>query len=94
MRLVAKHATIGYILPSDRPGCRNCRFLTDATPENGINLVPRPYCAKHGVEVTAGAICNTYQVNTSPTQGMAAMTRQLDLLRQVADPIPNMEIAQ
>lgn len=83
MRLVARHAEIGYLSPKDRPGCRNCNYLTDATPENGIGLPPRPYCSRHSVEVTSGAICNNWKAIPSPTRGTRDQVNQLDLLELV-----------
>lgn len=62
MRLIAKHAQVGYLSPNDRPGCRNCKHLGDAQPENGLDLPARPYCDKHSIEVTAGAICRSHEL--------------------------------
>ncbi len=80
MRLVARHAEIGYLSPKDRTGCRNCRYLTDAQPENGIGLPPRPYCSRYSVEVTSGGICTSFHSIPSPTRGTPHQVNQLDLL--------------
>ncbi|HHB9415480.1 TPA: hypothetical protein ACOEN8_000419 [Stenotrophomonas maltophilia] len=57
MRLVAKHRQVGYQVPSQRDGCRNCVRLTVLGEENGLGIAMRQGCAKHGIEVTSGGIC-------------------------------------
>ncbi|HIE4122978.1 TPA: hypothetical protein ACXOG4_000053 [Stenotrophomonas maltophilia] len=57
MRLVSKHREIGYMVPSQRDGCRNCVRLTVLGEENGLGIAMRQGCSKHGVEVTSGGIC-------------------------------------
>lgn len=91
MRLTTMHSRVGYLSPKDQPGCRNCTHLTDATPENGIDLPPRPYCSKHSIEVTSGAICRDHKLQPSPSRGifdLSFQARQLDLLRQVERDLP------
>ena len=53
MRLVAKHAQVGYQTPGQRPGCRNCRYTPAACNRPGSTL----YCSHHRIEVTSGGIC-------------------------------------
>lgn len=68
MRLVAKHAQVGYLTPGQRPGCRNCRFSETYRPESGVCYSsPRMQCTKHDLEVSSGGICNSH---ASPTQGV------------------------
>lgn len=56
MRLVAKHAQVGYQTPGDRPGCRNCAHFEQVRHDSPI-IAPRQACLKHGFEVTSGGIC-------------------------------------
>ena len=51
MRLVAKHAQVGYVLPGQRPGCRNCA--------NRSAYV----CAKHDLEIMPGGICPDHEAS-------------------------------
>lgn len=58
MRLVARHAEVGYLVPGNRPGCRNCCFMS--TEEDGLGYQVRQACDKHGFEVTSGGICDSH----------------------------------
>ncbi|WP_137896886.1 hypothetical protein [Ramlibacter sp. 2FC] len=86
MRLVAKHAQVGYLTPGQRPGCRNCRFVETYRPESGVCYSsPRLTCTKHDIEVTSGGICNSH---ASPTQGVnyRSLLNARDMLeRQLAE---------
>lgn len=67
MRLVAKHAQAGYLTPGQRPGCRNCQWSETYRPESGVCYSsPRLQCTKHDVEVSSGAICDSF---ASPSRG-------------------------
>ncbi|MBH1740244.1 hypothetical protein [Stenotrophomonas maltophilia] len=61
MRLVAKHRQVGYQVPSQRDGCRNCVRLTVLGEENGLGIAMRQGCAKHGIEITSGGICPDFR---------------------------------
>lgn len=50
MRLVQKHNHVGYLMPGERPGCRNCMHCDF---RKGVAY----RCEEHGLEVTAGGIC-------------------------------------
>lgn len=54
MRLVAKHAQVGYQTPGQRPGCRNCMHIRDTCVPY---VAPSWVCDLHGLEVTSGGIC-------------------------------------
>lgn len=56
MRLVKKHAEVGYQTPGQRPGCRNCRYTPAACNKRTDAL----YCSHHGIEVTSGGICPAF----------------------------------
>ena len=58
MRLIAKHSEVGYVVPQQRPSCRNCSFMTGE--ENGLNQVTYWSCRKHGFEVRTGGICKDH----------------------------------
>ena len=67
MRLVAKHAEVGYQTPGERPGCRNCVHAETYRPESGVCYnAPRLTCAKHGLEITSGGICNDHRAQVVP----------------------------
>lgn len=73
MRLITKHALVGYVTPQGRPCCRNCTFMTGE--ENGLNQVVYWSCRKHGFEVRTGGICRDHPraaagaVAASPARG-------------------------
>lgn len=84
MRLVAKHAQVGYQTPGDRPGCRNCAHFEQVRHDSPI-MAPRQACLKHGFEVTSGAICNDHQVKRQANESqLAFLARQRDLLENMA----------
>lgn len=58
MRLVAKHAQVGYQTPGQRPGCRNCTHCDLYRPD-GVRCSDAPSyrCVEHDLEVTSGGIC-------------------------------------
>lgn len=64
MRLVAKHTQVGYLVPGDRPGCRNCKHFDQVKHDSPV-IGPRQACTKHDIEVTSGGICNDYKPNGS-----------------------------
>lgn len=86
MRLVAKHAEVGYLTPDSRPGCRNCRYGEEYRPESGVCLnAGRWTCIKHDLEVTSGGICNDHQARRRNDESqLAFMRRQMDLLGNLA----------
>lgn len=66
MRLVAKHAQVGYQTPGERPGCRNCKYGEVYRPEHGVcHNASRMTCTKYNLEITSGGICRTFD----PRQG-------------------------
>lgn len=71
MRLVAKHAQVGYQTPGDRPGCRNCAHFEQVRHDSPI-IAPRQACLKHGFEVTSGAICNDHKLRRLPGEHAVA----------------------
>lgn len=75
MRLVAKHAQVGYQTPGDRPGCRNCAHI------NRIETTGFTLCLEHGFEVTSGGICNSHKLQRKAGEAqLAFLARQRDLL--------------
>lgn len=80
MRLVAKHAHVGYQTPGDRPGCRNCAYF-EVTRHDSPVIAPRTACRLHDLEVTSGGICNSHKVKRRPVEAeLAFLARQRDLL--------------
>ena len=59
MRLVARHAQVGYQTPGDRPGCRNCAHFEVVRHDSPI-IAPRTSCTLHDLEVTSGGICASF----------------------------------
>lgn len=87
MRLVSKHAQVGYQTPGDRPGCRNCKHFDQVRHDSPI-IAPRQACLKHGLEVTSGGICPSHQLQRRHDEGqLAFLARQRDLLERQADEI-------
>jgi hypothetical protein len=86
MRLVAKHAQVGYLKPGQRPGCRNCKHMIDWIPEAGGGYsFGGKLCQKHYIECSPGAICSTY----SPKGGMTlqGLKHQADMVDRLHDEI-------
>ena len=80
MRLVAKHAQVGYQTPSERPGCRNCAYF-EITRHDSPVIAPRTACLKHGLEVTSGGICNSHKLQRKAGEAqLAFLARQRELL--------------
>lgn len=86
MRLVAKHAQVGYLVPGDRPGCRNCQHFDQVKHDSPI-IGPRQACARHDIEVTSGGICNDYRPKRQAGESqLAYLAKQRDQLElQLAD---------
>lgn len=84
MRLVAKHAQVGYLQPGARPGCRNCKWGEPYRPEAGCVLISTRWaCTKHDLEVTSGGICNDHTLKRHQDESqLAFLARQRDLLQQ------------
>lgn len=83
MRLVSKHAQVGYQTPGERPGCRNCKHFEVVRHDSPI-IAPRTTCTKHELEVTSGGICNDHQVKRRANEGqLAFLARQRDLLENI-----------
>lgn len=61
MRLVAKHAQVGYQTPGERPGCRNCLYFEQGRRET-IATTVATLCLKHGIEITSGGICPSHKL--------------------------------
>lgn len=68
MKLVRKHAEVGYITPQLRPGCGNCRHIQFGD-ENGLGVVLYKSCRKHGFEVRAGGVCGDHKPERAPRVG-------------------------
>lgn len=82
MRLVAKHAQVGYLTPSERPGCRNCKFYEQGFRESPIAATPSTYCRKHSIECTSGAICQDHTLSRQPGQDeLEFQLRQMDIFK-------------
>ena len=80
MRLVAKHAQVGYQTPGERPGCRNCAHF-EVTRHDSPIIAPRTACTLHDLEVTSGGICNSHKLKRKPAEAqLAFLARQRDLL--------------
>ena len=81
MRLVQKHAEVGYQTPGQRPGCRNCAHAEDYRPESGVCYnAPRLTCTKHALEITSGGICHDHQLQRQVSEAeQAYRDRQLTL---------------
>lgn len=81
MRLVAKHAQVGYQTPGDRPGCRNCAHF-EVTRHDSPIIAPRTACTLHDLEVTSGGICNSHKLQRKAGEAeLAFLARQGDLLK-------------
>lgn len=82
MRLVAKHAEVGYQTPGERPGCRNCAHF-EVTRHDSPVIAPRTACTRHSLEVTSGGICRDHKLQRRQDEGqLAFLARQRDLLEQ------------
>ncbi len=82
MRLVAKHAQVGYLTPGQRPGCRNCKHFEQVRHDSPV-MAARQACLKHELEVTSGGICNDHQLRRQANESQFAyLTRQRDLLER------------
>jgi len=80
MRLVAKHAQVGYQTPGDRPGCRNCAHFEVVRHDSPV-IAPRTACTLHDLEVTSGGICNSHKHQSPRMEAkLEFLRRQLDLL--------------
>lgn len=80
MRLVAKHAQVGYQTPGDRPGCRNCAHF-EVTRHDSPVIAPRTACWLHDLEVTSGGICQSHELALKPGEAqLSFLARQRDLL--------------
>jgi len=86
MRLVAKHAQVGYQTPGDRPGCRNCAHF-EVTRHDSPVIAPRTACTLHDLEVTSGGICSSHKLQRKAGEAeLAFLARQRNLLEhQAAD---------
>lgn len=83
MRLVAKHAQVGYQTPGDRPGCRNCAHF-EVVRHDSVVIAPRAACTLHHLEVTSGGICNSHKLQRKPGEAqLAFLARQRDLLENI-----------
>jgi hypothetical protein len=79
MRLVAKHAQVGYQTPGERPGCRNCAHFEQVRHDSPI-IAPRQACTKHDIEVTSGGICHDHKLQRQVGQAeVDYRARQLEL---------------
>lgn len=67
MRLVSKHAQIGYQIPGDRPSCRNCAHFEQVRHDSPV-IAPRQACTKHDLEVTSGGICHDHKLQRLVTE--------------------------
>lgn len=82
MRLVAKHAQVGYQTPSQRPGCRNCAHVFETCVPY---VAPRWMCDQHGIEVTSGGICPDHKLQRLQDESqLAFLARQRDLLESLS----------
>ena len=90
MRLVAKHAEVGYQTPGQRPGCRNCVHFEVLRHDSPV-IAPRTACTKHQLEVTSGGICHDHKLRRLPGEHVVAYgwrQHQLKLADYVASPSP------
>lgn len=79
MRLVAKHAQVGYQTPRERPGCRNCAHFEQVRHDSPV-IAPRQACTRHDLEVTSGGICHDHKLQRQVSQAEADYrSRQLEL---------------
>jgi len=84
MRLVAKHAQVGYQTPGDRPGCRNCAHF-EVTRHDSPVIAPRTACTLHDLEVTSGGICSSHKLQRKAGEAeLAFLARQRNLLEHQA----------
>ncbi|MCS4508783.1 hypothetical protein [Xylophilus ampelinus] len=84
MRLVAKHAAVGYQTPGHRPGCRNCAHF-EVVRHDSVVIAPRTSCTKHDLEVTSGGICNDHQLARRRGESeLLFLRRQIDWLATAA----------
>ncbi|PJI98087.1 hypothetical protein CLU85_2892 [Acidovorax sp. 69] len=84
MRLVAKHAQVGYQTPGDRPGCRNCAHFEQVRHDSPV-IAPRQACTKHDLEVTSGGICSDHKLQRRHDESqLVFLARQRDLLESLA----------
>lgn len=81
MRLVAKHAEVGYQTPGQRPGCRNCMY----TPAPCNRRTTALYCSHHRIEVTSGGICPDFTFTRYKLRQLDDRTLPLEL-PQVGEP--------
>lgn len=82
MRLVAKHAQVGYQTPGTRPGCRNCAHFEQVRHDSPV-IAPRQACLKHEFEVTSGGICDDHKLHRRHDDSqLSFVARQRDLLEQ------------
>lgn len=80
MRLVSRHAQVGYQTPGDRPGCRNCAHFEQVRHDSPV-IAPRQACTKHDLEVTSGGICHDHKLQRRADEGqLVFLARQRDLL--------------
>lgn len=80
MRLVAKHAQVGYQTPGERPGCRNCAHFEQVRHDSPL-IAPRQACTKHDIEVTSGGICPSHKMQRMAREAeIAFLQRQRSLL--------------
>jgi hypothetical protein len=76
---VAKHHAIGYLVPCERDGCRNCASFQSGHRESSIATTRLQLCTRHGVEVTPGGICDDHrhffraEVEASPNGGSLSL---------------------
>lgn len=83
MRLVAKHAQVGYQTPGQRPGCRNCKHFEQVRHDSPL-MTPRQACLKHDLEVTSGGICKDHHVKRQADESqLSFLSRQRDLLQNL-----------
>lgn len=83
MRLVVKHAQVGYQTPGERPGCRNCKHFEQVRHDSPI-IASRQACTLHSIEVTSGGICNSHQLKRQANESqLAFLARQRDLLQDI-----------
>lgn len=83
MRLVAKHAQVGYQTPGERPGCRNCAHFDHLQRQSSSGTAQ--ICSLHELEVTSGGICNSHKLQRKAGEAqLAFLARQRDLLEHQA----------
>lgn len=92
MRLVSKHAQVGYQTPGDRPGCRNCQHFDQVRHDSPI-IAPRQACTLHNIEVTSGGLCPSHQLRRQPGEHVVAYgwrQHTLKLADHVRAPAPQL----